>query len=110
MMIGLRATKGSSNVFMMISGHKTRAVFERYNIVSDTDLREAAQRQEAYLRGRDGYKMVTISEFGKKEGFEQNAQTRNSRMPEVGIEPAQPLGPRDFKSLASTNSATQAIV
>jgi integrase len=47
-------------VAMMISGHKTRAVFERYNIVSDTDLREAAKRQEAYLRGRDGYKMVTI--------------------------------------------------
>ena len=29
-------------------------------------------------------------------------------VPRAGIEPAQPLGPRDFKSLASTNSATQA--
>jgi hypothetical protein len=109
MMIGLRATKGSSNVFMMISGHKTRAVFERYNIVSDTDLREAAQRQEAYLRGRDGYKMVTISEFGKKEGFEQNAQTRNSRMPEVGIEPTRTRGPEDFESSASTSFTTPAL-
>ena len=31
-------------------------------------------------------------------------------VPGAGIEPAQPLGPRDFKSLASTNSATQALV
>jgi hypothetical protein len=29
-------------------------------------------------------------------------------VPGVGIEPTQPQGPRDFKSLASTSSATQA--
>ncbi len=29
-------------------------------------------------------------------------------VPGAGIEPAQPQGPRDFKSLASTSSATQA--
>jgi hypothetical protein len=29
---------------MMITGHKTRDVFERYNIVSDGDLQEAARR------------------------------------------------------------------
>lgn len=36
-------------VAMQICGHKTRAVFERYNIVSDGDLREAAKRLEVWM-------------------------------------------------------------
>ena len=33
---------------MQLTGHKTRAVFERYNITSPADLREAAQRLDAF--------------------------------------------------------------
>ena len=35
-------------VAMQLTGHKTRAVFERYNITSPNDLREAAQRLDAF--------------------------------------------------------------
>ena len=39
-------------VAMEISGHKTRAIFDRYHIVSDGDLREAAKRLETVMKPR----------------------------------------------------------
>lgn len=59
-------------VAMMISGHKTRSVFERYNIVSEADLKEAAKKQESYILTRDGYKMVTIE---SEKGLSGDAAT-----------------------------------
>jgi hypothetical protein len=39
-------------VAMQLTGHKTRAVFERYNIASPGDLRDAARRLDAFSQDR----------------------------------------------------------
>ena len=50
-------------VAMMISGHKPRCIFDRYNIVNDQDLKLAARKQELFLRAQRGHNLGAIGHF-----------------------------------------------
>jgi len=54
----------SEHTAMEISGHLKRYVLDRYDIVSDADLKHAAQRQAEHLEGVT--KIVTICKFNEK--------------------------------------------
>jgi len=51
---------------MTLTGHKTRNIFDRYNIVSEADLAHAAKRLQSHLNKQS--KQPTVVNIAKLRG------------------------------------------
>ena len=54
-------------VAVAISGHRTRAIFDRYNITSDEDLRQAVRQTQEHLTQPTARNVVAISRSGPQD-------------------------------------------
>ncbi len=55
----------SERVAMQVSGHRTRSIFDRYDIVSERDLKEAAEAMADYLQAQNGHNFGQSAQYSR---------------------------------------------
>lgn len=93
----LRAT-GNDKVAMNTTGHKTRAVADRYNIVSVDDMIEAAQKVSEYLKG----KAEVVGEFLSNVSANHESETQESHQNAMVNPDSEPREKQNKSSFFST--------
>jgi hypothetical protein len=93
---------------MQMTGHKTRSVFERYNVTSGEDFKEAAKKLNEAAKNAAGTVTGTVAPSWCPPPMMPVQQILPYQCQGRELNPYAPCGAPDFKSGASASFATLA--
>jgi hypothetical protein len=74
-----------------MTGHKTRSVFERYNVTSGADLKDAAKKLDQFSKNATGMNTGMTAPKVSTPANHNLPLNSSTPMPGTGIEPVRPL-------------------